>query len=54
MFGSDFDVLYFTEPGMTLERYYKRFLDLFGGERLVQMASRVPLEFLGLGPSSPT
>ena len=51
MFGSDFDVLYFTEPGMTIERYYKRFLDLFGGERLAQMASRVPLAFLGLEPS---
>jgi predicted TIM-barrel fold metal-dependent hydrolase len=51
MFGSDFDVLYFTEPGMTLERYYERFRDLFGGERLAQMASRVPQEFLGLAPS---
>jgi predicted TIM-barrel fold metal-dependent hydrolase len=54
MFGSDFDVLYFTEPGMTLERYYQRFLDLFGGEQLVQMASRVPQAFLGLGSTSPT
>jgi predicted TIM-barrel fold metal-dependent hydrolase len=53
MFGSDFNVLYFTEPGMTLERYYRRFLDHFGGERLAQMASRVPLAFLGLVPSSP-
>jgi predicted TIM-barrel fold metal-dependent hydrolase len=51
MFGSDFDVLYFTEPGTTLERYYRRFLDIFGSERLLQMASRVPMEFLGLRPS---
>ncbi|HUI72066.1 MAG TPA: amidohydrolase family protein [Spirochaetia bacterium] len=48
MFGSDFNVLYFTEPGMTLERYYQRFLEQFGGERLVQMASTVPAAFLGL------
>jgi hypothetical protein len=39
---------------MTLERYYKRFLDLFGGARLTQMASRVPQAFLGLGSTSPT
>ena len=27
MLGSGFDVLHFSEPGVTLERYYKRFLD---------------------------
>ncbi len=52
MFGSDSDVLYFTEPGMTLDRYYQRFLDIFGGERLTRMASRAPLAFLGIVPSS--
>jgi predicted TIM-barrel fold metal-dependent hydrolase len=52
MFGSDFNVLYFTEPGMTLETYYRRFLDLFGGEQLSRMASRVPMAFLGLTQST--
>jgi predicted TIM-barrel fold metal-dependent hydrolase len=50
MFGSDFNVLYFTEPGMTLEKYYRRFLEYFGRERLVGMASRAPRVFLGLPP----
>ena len=48
MFGSDFDVLFFTEPGMTLERYYKRFRDAFGADDLLHMASTVPREFLEL------
>ena len=48
MFGSDCNVLSFTEPGMTLERYYRRFLKEFGAERLAQMSSRVPRTFLGL------
>ena len=33
MFGSDFNVLYFTEPGMTLGRYYQRFLDRSAASR---------------------
>jgi hypothetical protein len=48
MFGSDCNVLSFTEPGITLERYYSRFLKQFGAERLGDMASRVPRAFLGL------
>jgi hypothetical protein len=37
---------------MTLETYYRRFLDLFGGEQLSRMASRVPMAFLGLTQSA--
>ncbi len=48
MFGSDYNVLFFTEPGMTLEKYYRRFLDVFGDERLRQMTSDVPRAFLGI------
>jgi len=47
MFGSDFNVLFFTEPGMTLERYYGRFLARFHGEPLDRMACEVPARFLG-------
>ncbi len=47
MFGSDYNVLFFTEPGMTLEKYYRRFLDTFG-EELKQMTSAVPRAFLGI------
>ncbi len=48
MFGSDFDVMYFTEPGMSLERYYADFLACFGPEDLGRMACQVPKEFLGI------
>ncbi|MCX7031616.1 MAG: amidohydrolase family protein, partial [Spirochaetes bacterium] len=48
MFGSDFNVLYFTEPCMTLDKYYRRFLETFGSRRLEEMASSVPRAFLGI------
>jgi len=47
MFGSDFNVLFFTEPGMTAENYYARFLSRFQGEALDRMACEVPARFLG-------
>jgi predicted TIM-barrel fold metal-dependent hydrolase len=48
MFGSDFDVMYFTCPGITLEEYYSSFLNFFGAQDLGRMACQVPKEFLGL------
>lgn len=49
MFGSDFDVMYFTNPGdVDINEYYKSFKKLFSEEELNYMASDLPLKFLGL------
>lgn len=48
MFGSDFDVMYFTNPGITLDAYFRSFLDSFSGAELGKMASANPKAFLGL------
>lgn len=48
MYGSDFDVMYFTKPGITLEEYCEAFLSEFGPEGLGRMACEVPKRFLGV------
>jgi predicted TIM-barrel fold metal-dependent hydrolase len=49
MYGSDFDVMYFTNPGeVTLQGYGSMFKDRFGDERLKAMSGQVVKEFLGI------
>jgi predicted TIM-barrel fold metal-dependent hydrolase len=49
MFGSDFDVMYFTNPGViNLADYDAMFLNVFGADRMRKMAHQVPKRFLGL------
>lgn len=49
MFGSDFDVMYFTNPGnIDLVKYYLDFSERFSNKELDMMASILPQKFLGL------
>jgi predicted TIM-barrel fold metal-dependent hydrolase len=47
MFGSDFDVMYFINPGeITLPSYYRMFLEVLGPEALGVMCRDAPRAFL--------
>lgn len=48
MYGSDFDVLYFTQGGMDLDAYIKAFKRNFSHDELNTMMSQVPERFLGV------
>ena len=50
MFGTDFDVMYFTTPGITLETYYANACKsgLFTPAELAWMSCHAPKRFLGL------
>jgi len=48
LMGSDFDVMYFVAPGVTLGEYYENFKKAFSQHELEQMCDVAPRRFLGL------
>ena len=48
MYGSDYNLVYFTQGGITLDAYVKSFIANFSGEELSAMASTNPDNFLGV------
>ena len=52
MYGSDYDIFYFTKTSMDLDLYIKSFKDCFSSSELVVMMSQLPERFLGQLQSS--
>lgn len=48
IYGSDFDVFYFTETGMDINEYIQSFKDVFTEDDMNNMMATVPPKFLGL------
>ena len=48
LYGSDFDVFYFTKAGMDMDEYIKSFKDEFNSDELNNMMSVLPPKFLAL------
>ena len=48
MYGSDYDIFYFTKCKMTLDDYIQAFQDQFTANELSNMMTTLPEQFLGL------
>ena len=48
MYGSDYDIFYFTEAGMDLDDYIQSFQDEFTKDELSNMMTTLPEKFLGI------
>ncbi len=50
MFGTDFDVMYFVTPGITLDIYYRNFMTTkaFSPEEIQALTCHNPKRFLGI------
>jgi len=47
MFGTDFDVMFFTDLAVPMEKYYENFTKAFTAQELTILCSAVPQRFLG-------